>query len=213
MKTPKHVVLPLTVRHLTRSSQLVEILNHFGHSLSNSLIQEVETSMAERHLKLVEVEDLIYTPPNIQPNVPFVMCWDNNDISEETLSGHGTAHCTNEIIIQRNQPPPPAAAAFTTSVPGIMSTRRNWKISFTPQPSKILPYNSGKRCSPGNIATISHELRFPKFPNNVDEVRQKNTAWCMLRSWHNDDDTPIGLQLIPGWSGFNAVICHPPKMP
>ena len=37
VKTPKHVVLPLTVRHLMRSSQLVEILNHFvypGHSVS-----------------------------------------------------------------------------------------------------------------------------------------------------------------------------------
>ena len=49
VKTPKHVVLPLTERHLTRSSQLVEILNHFGHSLSNRVVQEVETAMAERH--------------------------------------------------------------------------------------------------------------------------------------------------------------------
>ena len=50
VKTPKHVVLPLTVRHLTRSSQLVEILNH---SLSNSVVQEVETAMAERHIGLL----------------------------------------------------------------------------------------------------------------------------------------------------------------
>lgn len=63
-KILKHVVLPLTVRHLTTSSQLVEILNHLSHSLSSSLIQEVAISMAEIHLKLVE-EDLIYTPPNI----------------------------------------------------------------------------------------------------------------------------------------------------
>ena len=49
VKTPKHVILPLTVRHLTRSLQLVEILNHFGHSLSNSVVQEVETAMAETH--------------------------------------------------------------------------------------------------------------------------------------------------------------------
>ena len=47
VKTPKHVVLPMTVRHLTRSSQLVGILNHLGHGLSNSQIQEVETSFKE----------------------------------------------------------------------------------------------------------------------------------------------------------------------
>ena len=65
VKTPKHVVLPLTVRHLMRSSQLVEILNHFGHSLSNSVVQEVETAMAERHI------GVIYTPPNIQQMYPL----------------------------------------------------------------------------------------------------------------------------------------------
>ena len=53
LKTPKHVVLPLTVRQLTRSSQVVEILNHFGHSRSSSLIQEVDTTIAERHIRLV----------------------------------------------------------------------------------------------------------------------------------------------------------------
>lgn len=36
IKTPKHVVLRMTIKHLTRSSQLVGILNHLGHGLSNS---------------------------------------------------------------------------------------------------------------------------------------------------------------------------------
>ena len=41
------VMTPVTVKHLTESSQLVKILNHFGHSLSNSLIQEVETAISQ----------------------------------------------------------------------------------------------------------------------------------------------------------------------
>ena len=56
--------------------------------------------MSERNIELVE-DGAIYTSPNIQPNVPVVMCWDNTDINEEILCGYGTAHCTNVIIIQR----------------------------------------------------------------------------------------------------------------
>ena len=77
--------------------------------------------MAERHIGLVE-DGVSYTHPNIQPNVPVVMCWDNTDINEETLSGHGTTHCTNGIIIQRAVQPSGAAAsgprAQTTSTKG-----------------------------------------------------------------------------------------------
>ena len=160
MKTPKHVVLPLTVRHLTRSSQLVEILNHFGHLLSNSVVQEVETAVAERHIGLLD-EGVIYTPPNIQPNVSVVMCWDNNDINEETLTGHSTTHCTNGILIQRSVPPGVNAA----SAPRIQQMKGKRKRSFSPQLSKLLPYNAGKRCGPGNMAIANQDLIYPKFPD------------------------------------------------
>ncbi len=43
----------------------------------------------------------ILLPSNIQPNVFSCFFWDNNDILEETLSGKGTTHCTNGIVIQR----------------------------------------------------------------------------------------------------------------
>ena len=72
------VMTSVTVKHLTGSSQLVEILNNFGHSLLNiiqhysTLIQEVKTAMTEIHIGLVE-DGAIHTPLNIQPNVPVVM--------------------------------------------------------------------------------------------------------------------------------------------
>ena len=49
VKTPKHVV-PTTADNETpeeRSSQLVEILNHFGRSLLESVVQKAETAMVE----------------------------------------------------------------------------------------------------------------------------------------------------------------------
>ena len=45
----------------------------------------METAIAERNIGLVEDGGAIYTPPNIQPNVAVVMCWNSTDINEETL--------------------------------------------------------------------------------------------------------------------------------
>ena len=53
------VMTPVTVKHLTESSQLVKILNHFGHSLSNSLIQEVETAISQAEYNL-EIHTEVY---------------------------------------------------------------------------------------------------------------------------------------------------------
>ena len=135
--------------------------------------------MAERHIGLIE-GGAIYTPPNIQPNVHVVMCWDNTDINEETLSGHGTTHCTNGIIIQRAVQPSGAAVfgprAQTTSTVG------KRKRSYNPRPSRILPYIAGTRCSPGNMGISNEDLISPEFPDSVDKARWKDTAWFMLRS-------------------------------
>ena len=105
------------------------------------------------------------------------MCWDNNDINEETLTGHGTTHCTNGILIQRSVPP----GVDATSAPRIQQMKGKRKRSFSPQLSKLLPYNAGERCGPGNMAIANQDLINPKFLDSVDEARRKDTAWCLLR--------------------------------
>ena len=44
---PKRIALPLTVRHLNGSEQVVTLLNRFGHGISDSKLSEIETAMAE----------------------------------------------------------------------------------------------------------------------------------------------------------------------
>ncbi|XP_062503892.1 zinc finger MYM-type protein 1-like [Corticium candelabrum] len=51
VKTPKHVYLPMTVRNLTSNVQIVSLLNRFGHGLSNSQMQEIDTAIAEQRLQ------------------------------------------------------------------------------------------------------------------------------------------------------------------
>ena len=49
--------------------------------------------------KLSRVETLI--PDNIQQNIPVTLVYDNIDRLEETLSGSGTSHRVNGIIVQQ----------------------------------------------------------------------------------------------------------------
>ncbi|CAH3173032.1 unnamed protein product [Porites lobata] len=85
IKTPKNVVLPMTVKSLTGNAELITILNRFGHSLSYSQIEEVETALAE--MQIAKRQNRVFVPSVCYPNVPGVFCWDNNDLQEETLSG------------------------------------------------------------------------------------------------------------------------------
>ena len=104
IKTAKHVGLPLAMKHISGSAKVVSLLNRFGHGLSATQMQEVEARMAQQLIaqRSSSTEKDVFVPSNIQPGTPFVqVCWVNNDLLEETLTGIGTTHCTNGIAIQR----------------------------------------------------------------------------------------------------------------
>ena len=45
--TPKHITLPITMKSITGSSEVVTLLNRFGHGVSCSKLEEIETAVAE----------------------------------------------------------------------------------------------------------------------------------------------------------------------
>ncbi|KAK3776113.1 hypothetical protein RRG08_046780 [Elysia crispata] len=96
-KLPKQLLLGMTVRHITGSAQLINILNHFGHCNSHSTLLELETAMCDA---------VVQSPTNIpagvvkDENIVTQFCWDNFDMNEETPSGAGTTHSTHGIVIQ-----------------------------------------------------------------------------------------------------------------
>lgn len=91
IKTPKHVTLPLTVKSLTGNAELITILNRLGHGLSYSQVEELETALAEREIE--RQQNGILVPSTCTIGIPGVFCWDNNDLSEETLSGMHEISC------------------------------------------------------------------------------------------------------------------------
>ena len=46
-KTPKHLLLGMSLRHITDSSKVVTFLNRLGHCVSHSTLLELETAMCD----------------------------------------------------------------------------------------------------------------------------------------------------------------------
>ena len=94
---PKHLLLGMSVRHLTGSAELITVLNRFGHCASYSVLLELETAMCS---SIEQWQSAI--PPSVLPdqNSFTHLCWDNFDLTEETPSGAGTTHTAHGIVFQ-----------------------------------------------------------------------------------------------------------------
>jgi hypothetical protein len=84
VKTPKQEALHITVQSLTGSSEVVTILNHLGHSLSYTQVEEIETALTEK--QITRQQQGTPLPTNCQRGIFSSFVWDNNGTQEETLS-------------------------------------------------------------------------------------------------------------------------------
>ena len=96
-KMPKHILLAMTVHHLTESAQVITMLNRFDHCKSYSRTLELKTAMCNSVTARSS-----FLPANIstEHNELIYFCWDNLDLNEETPSGAETTHIAHEIVIQ-----------------------------------------------------------------------------------------------------------------
>ena len=66
--TPKHVSLVMAVRRVTGSSELITMLNKYGHTVSTSKLQEIEVAVGGNR----QLEGAEHIPSNIVNHVPVV---------------------------------------------------------------------------------------------------------------------------------------------
>lgn len=102
VKTPKHVALGMSVRHITGSKQLITLLNRMGHCSSYEEIEAVDTGLAREILASKESCGVVI-PSNISPGAFVQAACDNNDVNEETLDGKNTTHATTLVLYQAGQ--------------------------------------------------------------------------------------------------------------
>ena len=202
MKTPKHIALPLTLKHITGSTQAVTLLNRFGHGMSESQLLECETAMAERQIQQQNAGVAI-VPSNIRSSGFVTFCWDNNDINEETPSGSGTTHCTNGIVVQRQCPSTAACAEYVSGTMYCVPNRH--RRSFNPLADPQIEYNAGRRQAPLPISVLNEQLTVKTGILPVDA----DFAWILARLLQVDSQNVGQIserQQTPGWSGFNSLL-------
>lgn len=107
------------VRHLTGSAELITIMNRFGQGQSYTKTLEIETSTRNT---VTTSESVL--PPSISTDHDSLIhfCWDNFDLNEETPSGSGTNHSTNDRVTQEVQTDSVCHTPLTTETRKVMQT-------------------------------------------------------------------------------------------
>ena len=215
-KQPKHILLGMSIRHLTGSAELVTLLNRFGHCISYSATLEIETAICN---KIKDSTDIL--PPNILKNKNLIthFCWDNFDLVEETLSGAGTTHSTHGIIIQEvNTNNDQAEEDFQLSTNDVDSPKESFngdceatlnkenrsensstssvkkqrKRSVNYVKTDILPCNFNKRAEPP-LTVLETNVQ----SQYVGYLQDTNFLWMFYRLKVEESKGKI-----PGWSGW-----------
>lgn len=192
-QTPKHLALGMTIRHLTGSSQLIGLLNGLGHCVSHSTVLLHDTALALKQLK----ENAVI-PDGFQAEKFTTLVWDNNDFGEETLTGSGTTHNTNGIILQWEAEP----KSETLSEREIQQhTKKGRKRTLDVTPP-LISYFTGmkKHCPPCyNMLpemNVHDHKAIQESPRMIDDF----FYLCKFTCFPN--------QSIPGWTGFNTLISN-----
>ena len=212
VKTPKHIGLAMSVRHMTGSKHLVTMLNRFGHCCSYDDIEVVDTSLA---LDIIASSENLgaVVPSNISPGVFVQVAGDNNDINEETLDGKQTTHATTLVLYQRKQQGPKPKPAVR---PAHSEKRRSLNISDANPP--LLEFGAcGKRPAVTFYKDKIEEEWFQSSSSLCTTAIQMDFGWFLTRlcthqlfseNLHNRDGEVF--QPLPSWSGFNAEIASEP---
>ena len=135
VKPPKHIMLPFAVKSLTGNVELIQILNRLGHSISYSMMEEIDTALCLQKVSLAGGD--IDLSVNIHPGMFTTLAWDNIDRLEETISGGGTLHRVNGIAIQEKPSEPMPAKVL----PSVSKTKKRSIAATVPV---LPPYNFGK---------------------------------------------------------------------
>ena len=182
-KPPKHILLPYMVKTLTGNTELIRTLNRLGHGISYSQLEENDTALCLQKLA-ANLNQQTLIPTSIQPYTFTNLAWDNIDRLEETLSGKGTSHCVNGIVVQ--------ARVYGPHLPkqALPEIAKKKQRSLDVSDHELTTYIAGQRVGPQLLTTDTNIVTESTAAN-------KNLIWILARM------TDAEKQRIPSWTGFN----------
>ena len=165
MKTPRHVLLPWVIKTLTGNVEVIKLLNRLGHGYSYTALEEIDTALCIDKVARVDTDD-VPLPTNVHPSIPTVLAFDNIDRLEESLSGGGTSHRVNGMIIQAK-----SLSCLPQRQISVVS-KKDKKQSIQPS-DKLLPvYSVGKIVDPPAITPSFTDI----FNNAASISNRKKTS-------------------------------------
>lgn len=182
IQTPKSLVLGLALRHLAGNKTISQIISRFGHCSSYDTVLRLETAMARQS------QISSSTPHGFQQKVWTTAVWDNIDFCEETISGGGTTHFVNGILVQS----PLNRETLTSPVSGESICRRMKRLPSESVPQETIFWNKNMRTGP-----IPATSDFSPSHHNANLI---DTIYCFLKHVNSE---PGG---IPAWTQFNQKI-------
>ncbi|CAG9834603.1 unnamed protein product [Diabrotica balteata] len=195
LKTSKHICLDMALKSLTSSRKVIDIINRYGHCISYSAVEELETEATFSSVSRTEIcPEVINKEENLVAGVAF----DNYDRFVDTKTGKDTLHDTVGIMYQNIDPKDPnieeeeeAEKEDTEVSKRDRPRRRSFEsIDFElPQCAKKLRKVSNIQAeSEEEVNIILHKSLYDK----IDRV------WMLSHA--------LGLLNTPMWTGFNNKI-------
>lgn len=175
VKTWMCTQIGMTIKSLTSSRKIVDILNRIGVSISYNLVEEIETEMAFKISQKVN-----YLPDGLiaeNPNLCTMAAFDNYDRYVETLDGRNTLHDTNGIVIQNVTESNDTTVASCTTITShnpleiLCHSNRRRGFDYDNMTDEIESYISSGRKLPA-LSGIE-----PMLLPNVNEGANLNNIW------------------------------------
>ena len=198
------MLFPAVVKALCNNTEILKLINKFGHGISYDLVEEIETEYALEVINK-QRENRVVIPANViqeeARSTVALMVADNIDNLECTLSGSGTSHRVNSILVTETNETesrdesddqdfaPPVAKKCRRSLPATVVTR------------EIPEYYGGKRKGPGELPLVQNLGISSSYRDKAKELTLRYLVWLEIRKLET-----YPLLLVPGWTGFNIKI-------
>ena len=184
-QTPKSLALAMAVRQISGCSNLLTLLNGFGHCVSPSSTMAYDTALAQLSLNTSNV-----IPKGFVAERHVNVVYDNIDFGEEAKK---QTHVTNGIIIQHVSSQNVEDNNTETVV--IKKTQRSLKVPDI----TLKPYSIGVKKTPA--------FNIPDRIEDYGKNEETNTsfkadlAYILVKKYHHSQESPL-----PGWTGFNTML-------
>ena len=191
IQTPKSLALAMSVRQITGSSKLINILNGLGHCVSLSSTMAYDSALAQLSMNASNV-----VPRNFVAEKHVNLVYDNIDFGEEIAK---QTHVTNGIITQK------MVTKSDNDLPQSNTVIKKSQRTVDVPTGTIAHYTLGAKETPvfRNVNEFTHAV----MPIALRDCTARSAymldlAYVLTKMVSvSDQESPF-----PGWTGFNTML-------